>query len=166
MINKVLKSICGEDEFYGPNAAVVVSTEIYENGALSKVILENPMNTPTFTIIENGSYFIVDMDFKSHNSTDLLITNQQVKEHFELFENLSENQIPVLQLTIVSKTEDYYMTAINPLFFVLTTRNTDEYCSVLKFVFEADNVDFFATDGSLRELAEAEVKTEIENQLF
>lgn len=166
MINEVLKSICGEDEFYSPNAAVVVSTEIYENGALKNVVLENPMDAPTFTIVENGSYFIIDMDFKSNTSIDLQITNQQVQEHFECFENLSENEIPVLQLTIVSKNSDYYMVAINPLFFVLTTRNPNEYCSVLKFVFEADNVDFFATDGSLRELADAEVKAEIENQLF
>lgn len=144
---EVKEAISGKDGNGKSKAVSIIGTHINDIANLTKdpeVIMEVTSMEPSVELRFHGNMATVDLEFSSEKSEQLKMFFRCLERFLEETDNNSERQEASCFINLIpySLSGQYYVTAINPIFWSLTPDFAGGNFNKLRIVFYANNVIF------------------------
>lgn len=150
-IQEIKNSACGADANGKSKAVAIIGTHIcfpQDPSAEPDVVMEETSLEPLIELRVHGNFATIDLNFGNGKSEYLSMFYRCLERYLEETDNNSETQEATCFLTIIPFEYEgqYYITALNPVFWGLEATMIGELPSVLRIVFYADDIVFSETD--------------------
>ena len=147
----ILDQCQGVDEDNRPKATVAVSLTM-ENVLedTSRVVVQSACATAPVTINSRHRFIEVDMTFASPTANELKLIYSHLERYGDLLnkQEPDDDEIPSFKFYIVpvSSLGSCFISAVEPVFWALTSNKPGEVPNQVRILFDAEYVDFYETD--------------------
>lgn len=166
-VNEIITSIKGFDSKGLANCSVSSTCELWNaNTQAVKEVQSYAMRKPSVEIQRRGDYVQIDFEFISSLDSELKILWGALEEYGRLMSEVTESSIELPNYSIAilphSGDENYYLMAVNPIFWTVQPKVPGMQTNIIRTVFNTFNFFVMEADALDFNEAEAEAKREID----
>lgn len=150
-VKEIKEATCGVDENNKSKCVTVAGAHIYslvDSEADHRVLVEKTTLEPAVNLIVHGNFCTIDLEFARETSESLGDIFQCLERYLAACDDNDEEQEAAAFLTLIpyELNGQYYINAINPVFWSLEPDAVGGQFRTLRIVFYADDVMFNETD--------------------
>lgn len=157
-VREIKAATCGYDENNKSKCVTVSGAHIYslqDPEAAPTVLLEKVTLEPAAELIVHGNFCTIDLKFEKETSSSLGDIFQCLEQYLKACEDNTERQEAASFITLIpyELEGEYYINAVNPIFWSLEPDMIGGQFRTLRVVFYADDVMFNEADSDLNILS-------------
>lgn len=153
-VKDIKDATCGVDETGKSKCVTIAGAHMYsliDTEAEPKVLLEKTSLEPAAELIVHGNFCTIDLTFQQENSSALGDVFQCLEQYLAACDENTEEQEAAAFITLIPYELEgqYYINAINPIFWSLEPDMVGGQFRTLRVVFYADDVMFNEADEDI-----------------
>ena len=167
--NELINEMVGVDFRRRTKSAITLTNLLYHGDTeIAEETNTITLNKPSIEIERHGKFIQIEICFVSSMDMDLRALWNNIEYYGrqcnDMAQDISSGEtIPMCSLTIVplSLEGKYHATALNPVFWALTSKKIGQNANIVRLLYNIDDLNFFENDTINVEDIEEQAKEEI-----